>query len=233
MRKVFALVALAVAALLAAAGGASGQQSIITQEMFESMLSHRGDGNCDGAFYTYDAFTQAAARYPDFGTTGDDETRRRELAAFFGQTSHETTGGWAAAPDGPFAWGYCRVKEQNPTDPPYYGRGPIQLTHRAGVDAGPGGQSGPGVEQPRGVLRDGHLVLDDAAGGKAVVPRRDHQQLDAQRRRQQRGEDARVRHAYQHHQRRAGVRQGHSHRRRQQPGRLLQQVLPDAWSGRR
>jgi len=37
-------------------------------------------------------------------------------------------GGWATAPGGQFAWGYCRVKEQNPTDPPYYGRGPIQLT---------------------------------------------------------------------------------------------------------
>uniref|UniRef100_A0A0D9VP73 chitinase n=1 Tax=Leersia perrieri TaxID=77586 RepID=A0A0D9VP73_9ORYZ len=29
----------------------------------------------------------------------------------------------------PFAWGYCLVKEVKPTDPPYYGRGPIQLTH--------------------------------------------------------------------------------------------------------
>ncbi|CAL4928884.1 unnamed protein product [Urochloa decumbens] len=130
MRKhVFALLAVTGAVLLAAAGGASGQQSIITSQMFESMLSHRGDGNCEGAFYTYDAFTQAAAKYPAFGTTGDDETRRRELAAFFGQTSHETTGGWATAPDGQFAWGYCRVKEQTPTDPLYYGRGPIQLTH--------------------------------------------------------------------------------------------------------
>lgn len=30
----------------------------------------------------------------------------------------------------PFAWGYCRVEEQQRTDPPYYGRGPIQLTHK-------------------------------------------------------------------------------------------------------
>jgi len=94
MRKlqVLAVLALAGAALLAAAGGASGQQSIITRQVFESMLSHRGDSGCQGAFYTYDAFTKAAARFPAFGTTGDDRTRRRELAAFFGQTSHETTG---------------------------------------------------------------------------------------------------------------------------------------------
>ncbi|CAL4983224.1 unnamed protein product [Urochloa decumbens] len=130
MRKVFALLALVGAALLAAAGGASGQQSIITRQLFESMLSHRGDSGCQGKFYTYDAFTKAAAKFPSFGATGDDKTRRQELAAFFGQTSHETTGGWPTAPGGPFAWGYCRVEEQSKTDPPYYGRGPIQLTHK-------------------------------------------------------------------------------------------------------
>ncbi|CAL4912430.1 unnamed protein product [Urochloa decumbens] len=172
MTKAFAVLVFAGAALLAVAGGASAQQgvwSIITRPMFHRMLSHRGDSGCEGAFYTYDAFIEAASKFPGFGTTGDDETRKRELAAFFGQTSHETTGtrsllrayflflffnraklryisillylycdplcaciyagGWATAPDGQFAWGYCRIKEQNPTDPPYYGRGPIQLTH--------------------------------------------------------------------------------------------------------
>ncbi|CAL4920617.1 unnamed protein product [Urochloa decumbens] len=108
MTKAFAVLVFAGAALLAAAGGASAQQgvwSIITRPMFHRMLSHRGDSGCEGAFYTYDAFIEAASKFPGFGTTGDDETRKRELAAFFGQTSHETT------------------------DPPYYGRGPIQLTH--------------------------------------------------------------------------------------------------------
>ncbi|XP_052150308.1 chitinase 11 [Oryza glaberrima] len=132
MRRLLALAGATL--LIAAAGGASGQQagvgSIITRAMFESMLSHRGDQGCQGAFYTYDAFIKAAGDFPRFGTTGNDETRRRELAAFFGQTSHETTGGWATAPDGPFAWGYCRVNEITPSDPPYYGRGPIQLTHK-------------------------------------------------------------------------------------------------------
>ena len=49
-------------------------------------------------------------------------------------------GGWAAAPDGPYAWGYCFVREKernaycDPSKGPcaagrlYYGRGPIQLT---------------------------------------------------------------------------------------------------------
>ncbi|KAJ7978675.1 Chitinase [Quillaja saponaria] len=80
--------------------------------------------------------------FPTLVPTGDIETRKREIAAFFGQTSHETTGGWPTAPDGPFAWGYCFIREVNPSaycDPSsiaypcapgkqYYGRGPIQLS---------------------------------------------------------------------------------------------------------
>ncbi|KAJ0097417.1 hypothetical protein Patl1_29226 [Pistacia atlantica] len=51
-------------------------------------------------------------------------------------------GGWATAPDGPYAWGYCFIRERKdrgahctskdwPCRPgkQYYGRGPIQLTH--------------------------------------------------------------------------------------------------------
>ncbi|GFY87818.1 basic chitinase [Actinidia rufa] len=86
--------------------------------------------------------SQSARTFSGFGTTGDDATRKREIAAFLGQTSHETTGGWPSAPDGPYAWGYCFIRERdtsndycNPKDWPcasgrkYYGRGPIQLTH--------------------------------------------------------------------------------------------------------
>ncbi|XP_073359377.1 L-type lectin-domain containing receptor kinase IX.1-like [Aegilops tauschii subsp. strangulata] len=79
--------------LLAGAGGQqeAGVPSIITREKFDAMLSNRSKGSCEGgAFYTYDAFVKAASNFPAFGNTGDDKTRRRELAAFFGQTSHET-----------------------------------------------------------------------------------------------------------------------------------------------
>ncbi|KAM0914223.1 hypothetical protein ACQ4PT_011659 [Festuca glaucescens] len=107
--------------LVAATGIVSSQQagvaSIITQETFNSMLSNRSQGGCEGgSFYTYDAFIKASSMFASFGTTGDEETRRRELAAFFGQTSHETVA-------------YCWVKEQNPAITRYYGRGPIQLTY--------------------------------------------------------------------------------------------------------
>ncbi|KAJ8764471.1 hypothetical protein K2173_006211 [Erythroxylum novogranatense] len=119
--------------------------SIITQDVFNQLLKYRNDGRCQSnGFYTYNAFITAARSFGGFGTTGDVNTRKRELAAFLGQTSHETTGGWPTAPDGPYAWGYCFVRER---DPPtnyctsnlfpcaagrqYYGRGPIQLTNNA------------------------------------------------------------------------------------------------------
>ncbi|KAK9129292.1 hypothetical protein Sjap_009779 [Stephania japonica] len=116
--------------------------SLISQATFNDMLKHRGDSNCRGGFYTYDSFLAAARSFNGFATTGDTNTRKREIAAFFGQTSHETTGGWATAPDGPYAWGYCFIQEQgNPGDycqasaqwpcapgKKYYGRGPIQIS---------------------------------------------------------------------------------------------------------
>ncbi|KAJ6419720.1 hypothetical protein OIU84_029774 [Salix udensis] len=106
------------------------------------MLKYRNDGRCPGnGFYTYDAFISAARSFSDFGTSGDDTARRRELSAFLAQTSHETTGGWPSADDCPYAWGYCFIRENNcqtqcssdqwpcPAGMQYYGRGPIQLTH--------------------------------------------------------------------------------------------------------
>ncbi|XP_015951307.1 endochitinase-like [Arachis duranensis] len=136
-------------------GGSNGDvSSIITSSTFDEMLKYRNDPRCKGnGFYTYDAFLAAAGSFSGFGTTGDDATKRRELAAFFGQTSHETTGGWASAPDGPYAWGYCFINENNqdadyctpstqwPCAPgkKYYGRGPIQLTHN--YNYGPAGNA--------------------------------------------------------------------------------------------
>ncbi|KAK9164664.1 hypothetical protein Syun_005566 [Stephania yunnanensis] len=116
--------------------------SLINEATFNNMLKHRGDGNCRGGFYTYNSFLTAARSFAGFATTGDPDSRKREIAAFFAQTSHETTGGWASAPDGPYAWGYCFIQEQGspgdycqpspqwPCAPgkKYYGRGPIQIT---------------------------------------------------------------------------------------------------------
>ncbi|GAV76989.1 Glyco_hydro_19 domain-containing protein/Chitin_bind_1 domain-containing protein [Cephalotus follicularis] len=122
-------------------GGGGGIGNIISRSTFDQMFKHR-DGCPSKSFYRYDAFIAAAKAFPAFGTTGDDATKKREIAAFLAQTSHETTGGWASAPDGPYAWGYCYVSEQNPgsdycspsaTYPcvagkRYFGRGPMQLS---------------------------------------------------------------------------------------------------------
>ncbi|XP_071733846.1 endochitinase-like [Rutidosis leptorrhynchoides] len=122
-------------------GGGTDVGSIITSSVFDQMLKYRNDPRCRAnGFYSYPAFINAAKTYSGFGTTGSTDDRKRELAAFFAQTSHETTGGWPSAPDGPFAWGYCFVREKSPTSrycdssewpcpQSYFGRGPIQLSH--------------------------------------------------------------------------------------------------------
>ncbi|CAI9779115.1 unnamed protein product [Fraxinus pennsylvanica] len=82
------------------------------------MFKHRNDGNfLANGFHTYEAFIAAANSFGAFGTTGDNDTRKLEIAAFLAQTSHETTCGWASAPDSPYSWGYCFKQEQgNPPD---------------------------------------------------------------------------------------------------------------------
>ncbi|TQD85796.1 hypothetical protein C1H46_028712 [Malus baccata] len=122
--------------------GGGDISSLVSSSVFDQMLKYRNDGRCPShGFYKYDAFIAAARSFNGFGTTGDVATRKKELAAFLAQTSHETTGGWASAPDGPYAWGYCFVNERNQdvyctpsgqypcaAGKKYYGRGPIQLT---------------------------------------------------------------------------------------------------------
>lgn len=67
--------------------------SIVSKSLFDQMLKHRNDANCAAkGFYTYEAFVSAAGSFGAFGTTGDINTRKREIAAFLAQTSHETTG---------------------------------------------------------------------------------------------------------------------------------------------
>ena len=74
------------------AGGDLGDLgSIIPRSQYDQMFKHRKDCTSKG-FYSYDAFISAAKSYPAFATTGDTATRKREVAAFLAQTSHETTG---------------------------------------------------------------------------------------------------------------------------------------------
>lgn len=92
-----------------------GVSTIVSSDHFERLLPHRNDAVCPArGFYTYDAFIAAAGAFPSFGTTGSTETRKQEVAAFLAQTSHETSGGWPTAPDGPFSWGYWFKEEVGP-----------------------------------------------------------------------------------------------------------------------
>ncbi len=135
-------------------GGSDGSSNagsladLITPALFDQIFLHRATSPCPGGFYTYAAFAEAARAFPGFASQGTSDDRKREVAAFLANISHETTGGWAAAPDGPYSWGLCFVHEGGNIDPStlssycvasaqypcasgkkYFGRGPIQLSY--------------------------------------------------------------------------------------------------------
>ncbi|RWR90608.1 chitinase Ib [Cinnamomum micranthum f. kanehirae] len=75
-------------------GGGGALTSLISSDQFEQMLKHRIDASCPArGFYTYDAFIAATNSFNGFAELGDTDTRKREIAAFLSQTSHEITGG--------------------------------------------------------------------------------------------------------------------------------------------
>uniref|UniRef100_A0ACD5ZMR3 Uncharacterized protein n=1 Tax=Avena sativa TaxID=4498 RepID=A0ACD5ZMR3_AVESA len=130
--------------------------SVISEEEYASLFLHKDDAACPAhGFYNYSAFVAAAESFPEFGNAGRDaDTRRREVAAFLAQISHETTGGWATAPDGPYAWGLCFKEELTPpsnycdanntqwkcvSGKSYHGRGPMQLSWN--YNYGPAGKA--------------------------------------------------------------------------------------------
>jgi hypothetical protein len=103
----YLLVVAAVVAIVVASGSASvaearwygghGQCSpaatLVSEQLYNSLFLHKDDPACPAkGFYTYASFIQAARTFPKFAATGDLSTRKREIAAFFAQISHETTG---------------------------------------------------------------------------------------------------------------------------------------------
>ncbi|KAI6697660.1 hypothetical protein NL676_017779 [Syzygium grande] len=157
---VFLLLALASSLLtlsppMTEARGGASIASLIPEQLFNGIFLHKDDSACPAKdFYTYDSFMRAASCFPKFGRTGSVSMRNREIAAFLAQVSHETTGGWATAPDGPYAWGLCFKEEVSPQsdycDPSnkewpcypgksYKGRGPIQLSWN--FNYGPAGKA--------------------------------------------------------------------------------------------
>ncbi|XP_022769773.1 chitinase 10-like [Durio zibethinus] len=151
---------------------------LISEDLFDSIFLHKDDNACPARnFYTYDSFIQATEVFPLFGNTGNLDTRKREIAAFLAQISHETTGGWATAPDGPYAWGLCFKEEMNPpsiycdstnTQWPCYpgksykGRGPIQLSWN--YNYGPAGKAlgFDGLRNPEIVANNSLIAFETA-----------------------------------------------------------------------
>ncbi len=116
--------------------------------------------------------------YGSFLNEGSEETRKRELMAFFANISHETTGGWDTAPGGKFSWGlhfreeptnasYAYPDVNYPPTPgkSYKGRGPIQLSYN--YNYGPASEFIFGDKQilldnPEKVIQDAALAFQTA-----------------------------------------------------------------------
>ncbi|MEV6811001.1 glycoside hydrolase family 19 protein, partial [Micromonospora sp. NPDC051296] len=84
------------------------------------------------SFYSYAGLTDAMGKFPAFAGTGDEQTRKRELAAFLANIDHESGGLVHVEEINRAAWGnYCDTGQ--PYGCPagqtaYHGRGPIQLS---------------------------------------------------------------------------------------------------------
>ena len=122
--------------------------------------------------------------YGSFSNEGDYDTRRREMTAFLANISQETTGGWATAPGGHYAWGlHFREEvgyenggnlgyrdEGNVNYPPadgqsYHGRGPIQLSwnyNYGQVSEFLYGDKYVLLNNPGAILQDGALAFQTA-----------------------------------------------------------------------
>ena len=127
------------------------------------------------SFYTYAGLTDAMAKFPDFAGTGDEQTRKRELAAFLANVDHESGGLVHVEEINRAAWGnYCDAGQ--PYGCPagqtaYHGRGPIQLSWNTNYKAAGDAlgidllnKPGPGGDRPVGRVADRALVLDDPEG---------------------------------------------------------------------
>lgn len=126
-RSLSTALALVLAALAFACSAAAACPAfVVSRDQFEKAFPDRND------FYTDDGLVAALSTYPDFTTSGDGVTQRREAAAFLANVDHET---------GSLVY----VVEQNTANYPhycdttesygcpagtaaYYGRGPIQLS---------------------------------------------------------------------------------------------------------
>jgi len=110
-----------------------GISAWFTKELFDEMFPQICNANCKGCnLLTYNCLIQATLLYPSFASSGSVEANRRELAAWLGIMSQETTGGGCSQSTenvdgsctcGPMwcdnfpgggceAWGLCKFAEE-------------------------------------------------------------------------------------------------------------------------
>jgi predicted chitinase len=99
---------------------------VVSEAQFNQMFPNRN------SFYTYSGLVAALNAYPGFATTGSDETKKQEAAAFLANVSHETgglvyvveqnTANYSSYCDWSQSYG-CPAGQSA-----YYGRGPMQLS---------------------------------------------------------------------------------------------------------
>ncbi|WP_213065928.1 glycoside hydrolase family 19 protein, partial [Acinetobacter baumannii] len=106
-----------------------GVSSIVTANVFNSIVGGAASGCAGKGFYNYDAFIAAANAFNGFGTSASADVNKREVAAFFANAAHET-GGFCFIDEQNTADKYCMASTQYPCNPNknYHGRGPLQLS---------------------------------------------------------------------------------------------------------
>ncbi|KAL3635060.1 Endochitinase ep3 [Castilleja foliolosa] len=131
----------------------SSVANIVTDAFFNGIVNQAA-GSCAGrGFYTRAAFLEAVRSYPQFGTVGSGDVRRREIAAFFAHVTHETGHMCYIEEINGASGDYCdKTNTQYPCNPNqrYFGRGPIQLSWNfnygsAGNSIGFDGLNNPGI----------------------------------------------------------------------------------------
>ncbi len=106
---------------------------LISEAMWNELFPNRlGRGTSAGRsdFYSFDAFKAATKHFPRFLTEGDEEIRRRELAAFLAHLAQET-GGFRYLEQLTILRSYSVANKEYPPveGRDYHGRGPIQLSY--------------------------------------------------------------------------------------------------------
>jgi len=102
---------------------AGGLGEILSESQFNSFFPNRNK-----SFYNYESFIKAAKSFPEFAATGDEDRRKREVAAFCANVCQETSclihvneirQDTLCQPSGT----YCCAAGKK-----YFGRGPFQLS---------------------------------------------------------------------------------------------------------